>query len=90
MAQPSRVTDDERREAISLVAAIYASPDGGVGCCLHCILDDGNTEDSFVRSAYNDEWISERGNHPNCKRLLELLRKMKRTQREKIIRQGKF
>lgn len=81
-----RVTDAERLEAVALVREIYASPDGGAGCCLHCILDDGNTEDAFVKS-YDDEPGTVK--HDNCRRLLALLKKMKRTQREKVIRQGK-
>lgn len=81
-----RVTDAERIEAIELVRRIYASPNGGAGCCLHCILDDGNDEDGFVRSEYYDrpEYVK----HADCRRLLELLRKMKRTQRRKVIAQG--
>lgn len=82
MPGPVRVTEAERLEAIDLVGAVYRNPTGGAGCCLHCVLDDGNDTDAFLAS-YGDDVV-----HDNCRRLLTLLRKMKQTQRRKIIAQG--
>ena len=79
----ARLTEAERLEAINLVAEIYLSPDGGAGCCLHCVLDDGNDATAFLES-YNLSEIK----HDRCARLLALLLKMKRTQRRKITTQG--
>lgn len=29
-------------DLVPLIAAVYASPNGGAGCCLHVVTDDGN------------------------------------------------
>lgn len=76
-----RISDTERREAIALVAGIYKRSE--VGCCLHVILDDHNIQNAIVNLPGWDEpgCII----HDDCRRLLALLRKMKRTQRGKVI-----
>jgi len=74
-----RVTEAERKEAVELVSRLAHL----AGCCLHCVVDDNNDSDGFL-AIYRDEDMK----HPDCRRLLVLLRKMKRTQRRKVCRQG--
>lgn len=76
-----QLSNVERREAIALIAAIYTR--SAVGCCLHAILDDHNTQDAIVNlPGWDEQGCIE---HADCRRVLTLLRKMKRTQREKVI-----
>ena len=79
MSAATRVSEPERLEAIDLCAKLAPL----AGCCLHCVIDDHNTKDAFLR-AYTDEDVK----HPDCRRLLSLLRKMKRTQRDKVASLG--
>jgi hypothetical protein len=53
-----------------LVKAIYETPAGGCGCCLHIVLDDGNWERHHV------EWCLEHAEHGICKEVAELLLKL--------------
>ena len=64
-----------------LVQAVYLSPTGGVGCCLHIAMDDGNVEDSHIELCL--EQAKERG-HATCLAAAEALRKMTKTQRRKL------
>ena len=66
-----------------LVKALYERWEGGVGCCLHVLLDDGNVEDCFARSSI-DRAI-ERG-HVDCERLARLIYRMSWTQRRVLCR----
>jgi len=68
---------------LPLKHAIYASPQGGVGCCLHIALDDGNIDDSNLDFCVT--FATERG-HPDCLALATLMRRMSRTQRAKLAR----
>lgn len=68
-------------EVAPLVRALYASPGGGVGCCLHIVLDDGNVDDKSVDFCLRTALM--RG-HPECERLALLLRRMSKTQRLKL------
>jgi hypothetical protein len=80
-----RITEAERLRAVELVSRIYRSPEGGAGCCLHVILDDGNFADPFLAGC--EETAIERG-HADCVELCRILKKAKRTQREKLTTQG--
>jgi hypothetical protein len=75
---PNRPTVPEIRP---YVAAIYARPGGGAGCCLHVVLDDHNVSDVFVRGCL--ESAQSRG-HLGCALLAVLLLRMTRTQRLKL------
>lgn len=70
-------------EVLPLARALYATDEGSVGCCLHVVLDDGNTEDGFVDHAITR--AIENGHEP-CRVLAEKLRQMSRTQRAKVAR----
>ena len=50
-----------------LVKAIYDTPEGGCGCCLHIVLDDGNFEEDDVR------YCLENAKHGICREVAELL-----------------
>jgi hypothetical protein len=69
-------------ELLPLVAAIYSRPDGGVGCCLHIVLDDENIRDSDVKLCL--ERAKERG-HDDCLQVATLLLRMSKTQRKQIV-----
>jgi hypothetical protein len=73
----TRPTSDVVRPKIR---AIYATPGGGAGCCLHCQLDDGNLENRFfdaeTRADINPE-------HPLCLEVFDLLAAMRITARRK-------
>jgi hypothetical protein len=70
-------------EVLPLVNAIYAREHGGVGCCLHVVTDDGNTEQGHVDGCL--ELAIERG-HEDCIAAARLLARMSRTQRTAIYR----
>lgn len=70
-------------EAAALIRELYRAPTGGAGCCLHVIIDDGNTGDGFLDAA-ELERIRDVG-HPLCVRLAEMLAAMSTTQRRKAI-----
>ena len=69
------------QEALSLLRELYASPGGGVGCCLHVVVQNGNVEDAFVEACAQQ--AAER-NHPRCVELAAVLARMTKTQREKL------
>ena len=50
-----------------LVKAIYETPEGGCGCCLHIVLDDGNFQQDNV------EWCLRHAEHGICREVAELL-----------------
>lgn len=50
-----------------LVKAIYETPEGGCGCCLHIVLDDGNVDNNDI------EYCIENARHGICKEVGELL-----------------
>jgi hypothetical protein len=76
-------------EIAPLIREIYGSHPGG--CCWHIVLDDGNVEDGHVRWVV-DEWLSRPESAERCKtrqacmKLGELLPRMSRTQRSKMVR----
>jgi hypothetical protein len=70
-------------EVLPRVRAIYSKPEGGVGCCLHLVLDDGNTNDSSVEFCIG---IAEERGHADCVVLGRMLRSMSKTQRAKLGR----
>lgn len=68
-------------EVLPLVRELYARH--AAGCCLHCVLDDGNVEDYFVESAIT--FASKEGCQ-DCLDLAMLLFRMSKTQRWKLYR----
>ena len=83
--RPEEMTDYRVKPLVPEVAPFVRALYGrcSVGCCLHVVLDDGNLEDDFVRSAV--EWAIERG-HADCEHLARLMLQMSRTQRRKLGR----
>jgi hypothetical protein len=73
------------REALPLVEAVYTQPNSGLGCCLHCIIEDDNVDDHFVESAIADARAK---GHTHCLALALMLRDMSRTQRLKLSADG--
>lgn len=53
-----------------LVKAIYETPEGGCGCCLHVVLDDCNFEREHV------QWCLDNAEHGICKEVAEMLLKL--------------
>lgn len=68
-------------EVLPSVRALYASPGGGAGCCLHIVLDDTNVDDDCVD--YCIYYATENG-HEQCLALARVLRRMSKTQRLKL------
>lgn len=68
-------------EVRPLVEALYNTPEGGAGCCLHTVLDDDNVADSHVQFCL--DYAIERG-HTKCIELARLLLRMSKTQRSKL------
>lgn len=66
---------------LELARALYATKEGGAGCCLHITLDDGNIGDSSIAYCLNN--ARERG-HERCITLAEALLTLSKTQRLKI------
>ena len=66
-------------QVMPLVRAIYRR--NFVGCCLHIVLDDGNTKDSHVQFCL--EQAREEG-HADCLELAEKIALMSRAQRRKL------
>lgn len=86
-ARPKRRVLDPGRpkvpDVLPLARALYASPGGGVGCCLHIALDDGNLQDGHLRLCL--ETARERG-HAFCAYLASQLLLMSPTQRGKVYK----
>lgn len=70
-------------QIVPLVREIYATHDGGAGCCLHLVFDDGNFDRESVQ--YCLEWARER-QHQLCIKLAELCLEMSPTQLAKADR----
>lgn len=70
-------------EVLLLVKALYATREGGVGCCLHIVLDDNNVDDSSVQFCL--DWARSH-KHPKCAEIALLLLAMSKTQRLKLGR----
>lgn len=65
-----------------LTKAIYETPEGDCGCCLHIVLDDGNISDG------NIQWCLENANHGVCREVAELLLKLTEEGREVALGHG--
>lgn len=65
-----------------LSKAIYETPGGGAGCCLHIVLDDGNFEREHV------EWCLENAKHGICAEVATLLLYLTEEGREIAVGQG--
>jgi hypothetical protein len=71
-------------QVLAMVRSYAAIEGNDTGGSLHVVLDDGNVDDSTVRSCIHD--ARQRGDQPGVK-LGEALLQMSRTQRLKIARQ---
>lgn len=76
--------DTRVAEAIARTKAIYARDNGGAGCCLHIVTDDGNVESGHVEACLNRA-IAE--GHADCEALARLLSGMSKTQRLRVYRE---
>jgi hypothetical protein len=65
-----------------LARAIYETPEGGCGCCLHIVLDDGNFERHHV------EYCLENAEHGICREVAEMLLKLTEEGRELAVGHG--
>lgn len=68
-------------EIISLLTEWYSRPGNGVGGIFHVILDDGNFEPCFAKSAVED---SHQLKDPLAIEIAEMLAQMTSTQRRKL------
>lgn len=68
-------------EVLPLVRDLYARPNGGAGCCLHIVIDDGNVDDDSVAHCLS---LARLDGHADCERLAKLLALMSKTQRQKL------
>ena len=62
-----------------LARAIYETPEGGTGCCLHVVLDDGNFERRHV------EYCLSYAKHGVCREVAELLLHLTDKGREQAV-----
>lgn len=69
-------------EVLPAVRALYAREGGGAGCCLHVLLDDGNTDHASAEFVVKE--ALETG-HEDCIDLARKLRRMSKTQRAKVV-----
>jgi hypothetical protein len=67
--------------ALELARELYRQHPAG--CCLHVVLDDGNTKDRFV--AFCEQYAKEKG-HAECRELARELAKLSLTDRKKLRR----
>jgi hypothetical protein len=68
---------------LPLVRALYRTPEGGSGCCLHIVLDDFNVEDSHVEFCIG---YARSEGHADCEALSRVLRRMTAGQRWKLAK----
>lgn len=66
----------------ALIGAVYARRDGGAGCCMHSVTDDGNIGDRTIASSLED---ARDVGHVDCATALEGLAAVTSTQRRKAI-----
>ena len=64
-----------------LAEALYRGTGGAVGCCLHVVLEDSNTDDASV--LFCMEWAAKAG-HKHCYTLADMLWRMSPTQRGRV------
>ena len=69
-----------------MIDALYETPEGGCGCCLHIVLDDGNMEYEAVEFCVN--WAKKR-EHTKCIELAEALLELTVDERESVTGWGK-
>jgi hypothetical protein len=75
------VTKPTVPEVLPLVRALYATPHGAAGGCLHIVLDDGNVEDASVLFCLEH---AQKEGCPTCEALACALLRMSKTQRRKL------
>lgn len=68
-------------EVDPIISQLYATPNGGAGCCLHIVVDDGNIDDDDVAFCVQE---AERREHPWCEALARVMLRMSKTQRRKV------
>lgn len=62
-------------DLVPLIRAVYASPEGGAGCCLHVVTDDGNW--NFIDFVLGEARLNE---HPPCIAAAEMMAQMTESQ----------
>lgn len=81
---PVRLNPDRPKvtDLAPLISAVYARPNGGAGCCLHVITDDGNYDCA--------QWVLENLNrsHPECIAAAEMMVQMTESQIARATRRG--
>lgn len=82
---PVRLNPDRPKttDLAPLILAVYQSPLGGAGCCLHVVTDDGNYE----CAEYALNYARERG-HPECIRTAEMMTQMTESQIARATRKA--
>lgn len=77
------MTTQERSEKLArlavLVRAIYETPEGGGGCCLHICLDDGNLRNSDI-----DWCLVNSVKHGTCRDVAYLLLELADTEEKRL------
>lgn len=68
-------------DVVSLVRALYASPAGASGCCLHIALDDHNLEDDHLDFCLKR---AQAAGHAKCERIAGLLLSISEAEREAV------
>ena len=81
---PARLNPNRPKvpDLVPLIVAVYESPAGGAGCCLHVVTDDGNWESAQWAL---EDWLSEQearepGAHARCRAALEMMVQMTESQ----------
>jgi hypothetical protein len=70
-------------DLVPLIVAVYDSPNGGAGCCLHVVTDDANWDSvPFVLN-----WAREQG-HPACIAAAEMMAQMTESQVARATRKA--
>lgn len=69
-------------EVVGRFARYFQQPGHGAWGSLHCILDDGNTKNIFLRREVEDE-VRQRGDIEGAD-LIAVLRSMSRSQRKRL------
>lgn len=77
------MTRDEARQARGWIRDVYARDGGQAGCCLHVVVDDGNTGDASIAICVAE---AERRRHALCMAVAQFLGRLSRAQRRAFLR----
>lgn len=75
------MTPPDVQKAIDLARIVYTSSNGGAGCCLHIMLDDGNLRDSDGHFCYG--YAAAKG-HDHCVEAALQMLQLSSTQRKAV------